>query len=211
MKLYSDRYKSGEKALSREEYQKLIESISDIQDELLVTMGVGTMLRREDLTSVENAKINLQDRTLFFHEHKKDHLMRHPKKPGQRLGDPIIENGKVVKQEKWRTIDLQPKLVTLIEKYWKTMSKEERKRKYLFTFRGRQAYNRFNAWCKVVGIPERPIHSLRATGIKFCHAAGWLDEEIAKITGDSIATIQAHYMVPSVSEMREVTEKKTTL
>jgi hypothetical protein len=36
MKLYSDRYKTGEKALTREEYNKLMTVITDIQDEIMI-------------------------------------------------------------------------------------------------------------------------------------------------------------------------------
>jgi len=215
-KLYSDRYTSGEKALSEQEYKKLLETISDLQDELLIRMAASTGLRREDLCSVEIGKINVQEGTLTFHEHKKDSVKREASKfvdvEGKRVkirGKPLLVDGKVVPIERWRTINLQPTVLTCLEKFWRTLPKEERhNRYYLFSFRGRQAYNRFNAWCVKAGIPERPFHALRATCIKFCHANGWADEAISKLTGDSIAVIQAHYMTPSVSEMKSITQGK---
>ena len=36
MKLQSDRYTTGEKALTREEYDKLVKVITDLQDELMI-------------------------------------------------------------------------------------------------------------------------------------------------------------------------------
>ncbi len=188
-KLQSEKYRSGEKALTKPEYEKVLSVTTDLQDELLIRMAVATGLRREDLCKIEVANINLQDKTLLFHEAKKD---RRDKATGN-----IVE--------KWRTIELQPIVIVTIQKFWKTLPKEQQKRRYLFDFVGRTAYRHFNHWCEVAGIPQRPFHSLRATCIKFAHANGWTDEQIAKLTGDKISTIQEHYMTPSVDEMREVT------
>ncbi len=69
-KLQSDRYKSGEKALTKPEYEKILSVTTDLQDELLIRMAVATGLRREDLCNIEVAKINLEDKTLLFHEAK---------------------------------------------------------------------------------------------------------------------------------------------
>jgi len=180
MKLRSDRYKSGEKALTREEYNKLIAAITDLQDELLIKLAVATGIRREDLCNIKFDNIKIEDKTLTFWESKKS-----------------IQ----------RTIDLPDSIIVLIKKFYNSIPKEDlKKREYLFDFVGRTAYRHFNEWCEVAGIPERPFHALRATCIKFCHGAGWTDEQISKLTGDKIATIQEHYMTPSVDEMRAVTQ-----
>lgn len=193
MKLYSDRYKTGQKALTREEYNKLISCITDIQDELMIRFAVDTGLRREDLCNVECDQIDLKNNKLRFHEAKKDHT---DKKTNAFT-------------EKWRTIDLSNEVVALIQKFYNTLDKSElRKRQYLFDYVGRTAYRHFNRWCVVAGIDERPIHALRATCIKFAHEAEWSDMEIADLTGDKISTIQEHYMTPSVDEMRQAKQKK---
>lgn len=182
MKLYSDRYKTGEKALSREEYNKLISIITDSQDELMIRLGVAIGARREDLCNILIENINLRERTLTFFESKK---------------------------KRQKTIDIPDEVCVLIQKFYNTMDKKTlEKRVKLFSYTGRTAYNRFNHWCVVAGIPERPIHALRATCIKFAHIAGWSDNEISKLTGDNIATIREHYMVPSVDEMKQVTQRK---
>lgn len=211
-KLYSDKYTSGEKALEVNEYKKLLEVITDLQDELLIRMAVSTGLRREDLCNIKISNISIKDKTLYFHEAKKDTIQRQPseKVNGKKIrGKPLLIDGKTIHIEKWRMIDLQPIVLTCLEKFWKTLPKEEqRKREYLFDFVGRTAYNKFNKWCRVAGIPERPFHSLRATCIKFAHNNGWSDESISKLTGDTISVIQAHYMTPSVGEMKRITEEK---
>lgn len=182
MKLASDRYKSGEKALTRQEYDKLIAVITDLQDELLIKMAVATGIRREDLCNIKFNDVLLKDSQLIFWESKKS---------------------------RQRTIDLPESVIVLIKKFYGSLDRESlKKREYLFDFVGRTAYRHFNEWCVVAGIPERPFHALRATCIKFCHAAGWSDEQISKLTGDKISTIQEHYMTPSVDEMREVTQGK---
>ena len=72
MKLQSSKYKSGEKALSRKEYEKLISVIDNIEDELLIKMAVSTGIRREDLCNIKVSNINLNDGVLTFHEAKKN-------------------------------------------------------------------------------------------------------------------------------------------
>ena len=177
MKAKSERYRSGEKALTRKEYEKLIEVIGDLQDELMIKMAVGLCLRREDLTSIETKDINMETSEIYFYERKKD--IR-------------------------RSLALPPSLTILLTKFLKTIPK----RKYLFSYRGRTAYNKLQKWLEIAGLEKRPIHALRATGIKFAHAAGWTDEQISKLTGDKIATIQEHYMTPSHDEMKEATKEK---
>jgi integrase len=181
MKLQSDRYTTGEKALTREEYAKLVKVITDLQDELMIRLGVATGIRREDLCNIECDNINLKDKTMLFYESKKSRN---------------------------KTVDLPDEIVSLIHKFYNTLDKsEQKKRKYLFDYVGRTAYRHFNHWCRVADIPERPIHALRATCIKFAHEAGWSDEAISKLTGDKIATIQEHYRTPSVDEMRQLTQR----
>jgi len=183
MKLESDRYKTGEKALSHEEYAKLLSVITDLQDELLIRLGVDSGLRREDLCNVICDNINIKDRTLRFYEAKK---------------------------RTERSIDLSSDICALIQKFYNTLDKtEQKKREYLFDYVGRTAYRHFNHWCVMANIPERPIHALRGTCIKFAHDAGWSDMAISKLTGDTISTIQEHYMTPSIDEMRQLKEKRS--
>ena len=97
-KLESDKYRSGQKALTHKELDKLMEVIDNIEDELLIILAVTTGLRREDLCSVKTKNIDLQEGTLTFHESKKN---------------------------KDRTIYLSPKAVTLISKFLKTQEKRD--------------------------------------------------------------------------------------
>jgi len=177
MKLKSERYRTGEKALTRKEFEQLLTVIDNLEDELTLKLAVSTGLRREDLFALRIADIDLEQAKLTFHEAKKSRS---------------------------RTIDLEPGVVLLIRKFINTFEKRE----LLFSFTGRTGYNHFNAWCEIAGIPRRPFHALRATCVKFCQQARWTPEQVAKLTGDTIAVIQAHYSTPSADEMAEVAREK---
>ena len=99
MKLRSDRYKTGEKALSRKEYDKLVSVIDNLEDELLIKMAITTGLRREDLCNVKVSNLNLSDSILTFHEQKKG-----------------LD----------RSIYLNPDIIQLIRKFLKTQDKRDK-------------------------------------------------------------------------------------
>ena len=188
MKLNSSKYKSGEKALSRKEYEKLISVIDNFGDELLIKLAVSTGIRREDVCNIKIKNINFEDGILLFHESKKD------------------KTDKVTKEvtECWRSIYLDTSIVSLIKKYLNTQGRREK----LFPFSGRTAYRNLNHWCRIAEIPERPFHSLRATCYKFCQEAGWGTERAAKHIGDSVRVAQEHYATPSEGEMREAVRER---
>ena len=98
-KSISDRYHSGEKALTRGEYEKILSVIDSIEDELLLRMAVSTSLRREDLHNIRIADIDLDNAKLTFYESKK---------------------------RRSRTIDIQPSVVQLIRKFLKTIPKRDK-------------------------------------------------------------------------------------
>ncbi len=175
--------KSGEAALTKTEYEKLISSIDSLEDELLIKLAITTGIRREDIVSIRTGNISIPDATLTFHESKK------------RID---------------RTIHLNPEVVQLIKKYYNTRE-EVKKDSYIFDFSGRTAWNRLDRLCKIAGIKPRPFHALRATCVKFCQRAGWTPSEVSKLTGDSLRVIEEHYACPGEAEMKEATEKKSTI
>jgi len=182
MKPRSERYKTGEKALTEKEYEKLMAVVDNVEDECLFTVAISTGLRRFDVTNilVEN-----------IHFHSEDHL-----------GNWLTYNEKK-KGNRIRTIPLNDKSVQAIKKLINTRSKKD-KNPRLFSFNDRTAYERLKRACIKAGIPQRPFHALRATCIKRCQKAGWTPEQVSALTGDTIAVIQEHYSTPSTSEMHEV-------
>jgi integrase len=176
--LERERYHSGEKALTRAEYEKLLSACDTFEDELFIRFAIATGLRREDFVNVKIGDIDTKNKLLSFYERKK---------------------------KRNRTIPLSNDLCQLIEKYKKIIPKGQEK---LFPFSSRTAYNRLQELCKKAGIAPRPFHALRATCMKFCQHAGWTLEQTAALVGDTIEVVQEHYLTPSFDEMREVVEEK---
>lgn len=173
-----ERYRIGQKAFTRKEFEKLMSAVGSLEDKMLLLIAVNTGLRRRDMTGLEIQNINLNENSVTYYENKK---------------------------RRTRTIFISNPLSQEIGMYLKTLPKSQR---MLFKFGDRTAYNRLNALCRIAGIPQRPFHALRATCIKFCQQAGWTPEEVAELTGDSIRVIQEHYSTPSMTEMRETAERK---
>jgi integrase len=82
---------------------------------------------------------------------------------------------------------------------------------FLITYSGRTCHRRLQEYCDKAEIPRRPFHALRATCIKLCQRSGWRIEEVAKLTGDTIAVIQEHYSTPTPGEMQEAIEKRAII
>jgi len=177
-----ERYRSGEKALTPREYEKLISVIDHLVDEVLIKLAVSIGARREDLASIKVSDIDLDELKLSFYEQKKRRI---------------------------HTVPLSPEMARLITQLLNSRGKEQSE--YLFPFTGRTAYDHLQKYCEKAGIPRRPFHALRATCIKRCQAAGWSPEQVAKLTGDTIAVIQEHYAWPSSSEMQEVAMDKPVI
>lgn len=190
MKYQSNKYTSGEKALTRKESDKLLSVIDTIEDELFYKMAITTGLRREDLANVMIKNINLTDAMLIFRESKKD---------------------------RERTIPLTDDVCLLISKFLKTI--QDRKKLFSCTgtqfYRRFNGYVvngiHYPGYFDKAGIPNRPIHAFRATAIKFMKEAGMSDPQIMAITGDTLAVIQQHYMTPSMDELRNAVKTKSIL
>jgi integrase len=148
-------------------------------------LGCSLGLRRRDIQDLQWANADLRDpeaATLTYSEHKK----------GSRI----------------RTLPIGPNLAREMIILRNTQPKSQ---KTIFSFKSRQAYNRFNRAVKIAGIRPRenvPFHAMRATAVKFMQAMGWSIEMISEITGDSIRTLQMHYSVPSRSELAEAAKEK---
>jgi integrase len=170
-------YRTGEYALTRKEYDKALAACQNLEDRVLIMVGCSIGLRRDDIIRLEWGNIDIRDpenATVTYQEKKK----------GNRI----------------RTVPIGPKLAQELTILRNTQPKTQ---KTVFSFKGRQAYNRFQKVCRIAGIEGRPFHALRATAIKFMQAARWSPEQISEITGDTIRTIQEHYVTPSKSELAE--------
>ena len=175
-------YRTGEYALTRKEYDKVLAACQNLEDRVLIMVGCSVGLRRYDIVRLQWANIDIRDpeaATITYQERKK--------------GDRI------------RTVPIGPKLAHELIILRGTQPKTQ---KTVFSFKDRQAYNRFKKVCEVAGIEVRPFHALRATAIKFMQAGGWSPEQVCEIAGDTLRTIQEHYVTPSRSEMAEAAKER---
>jgi integrase/recombinase XerD len=180
-------YTTGQKSLTEMEYQKLLSSCDNLQDRLLLMLGVSLGLRREDIVRVRISNIDLQNKWLTYLEKKK--------------GDKI------------RRVPMGDKLKQEIEVYINTTKPKD----FLFPNRqigktqhmsGRTAYNRLKWLCEKSGVEPRPFHALRSTCIKLKQKQGWSVEQVAALIGDTVATVQSHYSTPSDDEMKNIMQDK---
>jgi len=185
------RYTTGEKALTAGEWAKIQGCIDNLEDEVMLKLAVSTGIRREDLgySKKHNSGIRVSDieelpdgtGRMKFLEHKKNRIHEVP-----------------LSKEMMRLIKL-------------LINSRDKKEQFLITFSGRTCHRRLQEYCDKAGIERRPFHALRATCIKLCQRAEWRVEEVAKLTGDTIAVIQEHYSTPTPGEMQETIRKKAII
>lgn len=175
--------RTGEKALTPLEYEKLISVCNTLEEEVLIKLAVGLGFRRKDIAKIKIKNIDLNEGKITYYEHKKD---------------------------RDRTIPLGAQLNQLLKKYIHTLPRDQ---VYLFKWGSsdwgdRTAHRRLTALCDRAGIPRRPFHALRGTCIKFKQKEGWPVEATAKLVGDTIRVVQEHYSVPSDAELSELMIEK---
>lgn len=177
------RYFTGEKALTRDEYEKLLSVCENQEQKVLLLIGAGLGLRRFDMSRIIVRNIDFINHTLVYLEKKK--------------------------RDAPHTVHLPPKLEQelLIYVNDKKLGVNDR----LFTVRDRQLCNWYYYLLDKAGIERRGIHSLRGTCVKFCQSAGWTIEQTAKLINDKVSTVQEHYSTPSMSEMKELSKNKEIL
>ena len=176
-----ERYRTGEKAFTRTEINKLLAACATLEDELLLKLGVSLGLRREDMVNVKVVDVDLTNNALSYYERKKSRL---------------------------RVVPIGGNVSQLILKYMHTIPRSQ---KSLFAFSGSTAYRKLQRLCDLTGVPRRPFHALRSTCVKFCQAEGWPIEAVSELTGDSIRVIQEHYLTPSHAELHELATGKEVI
>lgn len=61
-----ERYKTGEKALTKDEYNRLLAVIDTLEDEVMLKLTVSTGIRREDVVGVKWADIDEKELSISF-------------------------------------------------------------------------------------------------------------------------------------------------
>lgn len=181
---------AGELALLPSEVPRLLESTVRSDDRALLALAISTGIRREDLVAIERAGVEVGGRgaAISYYESKKGRT---------RL---VWVSGEAF-------VLLRSQLAALrgVRTRWVFPSRRGGGRGHLS---GRAAWDVLDRSLRAASLAPRPFHSLRATCVKVAQARGWTAEQIASLTGDSVAVIQQHYSVPSRDEMRQVVQDR---
>ena len=185
MKRNSEIYRTGEKALTEKQVELFLGKIGSLYDETLFRLALSTGIRREDIVSIKQADVDLNNYQISFYENKKRRI---------------------------RTIPLNENVVQKLKQHLHVIGKGEwlfpspyNHRKHIS---GRQIYSRFQKYLDAAGVESKPFHALRATCIKLCQRRGWSVEQAAKLLGDTIRVVQEHYTTPSNEELRQVARER---
>lgn len=186
-------YKTGRDALTPKQVQGLLSSFDSISEKALIHLVIATGLRRIDVVNLIRNDFNPDTGELLYYEHKK-----------QRTRKIIIPSKEAIQSIKMH-------LTACRKSDWLFPSPLQGKQFKDKHISDRQAYDIFNEHLDKIKVPRRPFHSLRATCIKLCEAAGWKPEETAELVGDTVRVIQEHYQTPSEEQMGELARSKPIL
>ena len=187
------RYRTGRDALTDSEITLLLNHCTDLEDYTLLSLGIATGMRREDIVNVEQKDI----REIQVPE----------------VSGPVLEvrYWEHKRNRTWRGYVAGQAAQTILQ-----LMNANRGHRWLFAspwnpkkhLSSKTAYNTFQRWLKKAKLKPRPFHSLRATCIKQCQRKGWSIEQTMELVGDSWRTIQEHYMTPSEDELQETAISK---
>ena len=186
-------YKTGRDALTSKQAQDLLSSFDSISEKALIHLVIATGLRRIDIVNIKKNDFNSENGKLRYYEHKK-----------RRTREITIPSKEAIQSIKMH-------LTSCRKSEWLFPSPLGGKHYKDAHISDRQAYDIFNEHLDKIKIHRRPFHSLRATCIKMCEAAGWKTEETAELVGDTVRVIQEHYQTPSEEQMRELARCKPIL
>lgn len=184
----SERYRTGEKALTYEQVQALL-SLKNLSllEEGLLRLGLNGGLRREDIVGVRAPDLHDEDNSLTFYEHKK------------RRNHTVCLS--------LATVKVLNQIRKEYPSIWLFPATDPKRH-----IASKTAYNILQRHLVKIGVPTPwPFHSLRATCVKLCQRAGWTETMAARHIDDSVRVVQEHYSIPSMEEMKQAMREKTII
>lgn len=182
------KYVIGEKSFTEREFGLLLSVCDNFLDKILLQVAFSYGLRREDIVRIRVDNIDFTNNTLSYLEKKKHDRVR------------VMPVSPRLKQELLMYISTLPKTALYLF--------PAQQRSESLHISSKTPYNRLQRLCDRAGIPRRPFHAIRSSCIKILQKRGWSPEASARWIGDSVRTVQAHYSVPSDSELAELVREK---
>ncbi len=184
-------YRSGELSLTTEEFDRVLDNAPTFADRVLLEVTVSIGIRRDDVVAIRREGVEFDgDVVVISYYESKKSRDRH-----------VRAGGRVV-------TDLRAHLRDLPHGTRWVFPARKGNRGHLS---GRAAYDILQRSLIGAGLTPRPFHVLRATCVKIAQAKGWKPIEVAELTGDTLRTIERHYAVPTVGEMREAARSRPLL
>ena len=164
-------------AFNDSELKLVLEKCPTQEDYILLLLASRYGFRREDVVRLKVRNFDQHNRTLTYHEQKKN---------------------------RDRTIPIESDVAAELIRYIKTLPK---KQELLLPFSGVTAWRKLQKVCEIAGIPVptgrdgRPFHSLRGTCVKMRQRQGWNVNECAALIGDDPETVSIYYAAVGMSEL----------
>lgn len=185
--------RSGDFALSKEEFNRLLNTFDNIHEKAIIALATTTGIRRKDLVELKRNNYDSTTRKLTFYEHKKDsyHTIKIPSRHTVLL--------------------LNDHIVTSAPSEWLFPSPLSS----ACHVSVRHVYNLFIKHLGMAGLQERPFHSLRATFLQLCESGGVdfrITTRIMNIKGDTACgNYHKKGWRPTPKEMQELAINKPLL
>ena len=172
-----ERKRHSNDPLTREEIEKLLNQVGNLQDYTLFFIGFYTGMRVSEVVSIEDLSLNPGESTIHIWDEKKN---------------------------LYRDVYVPQVVFSVARRYIGSMS--ERKDPRIFPFTAKTAERKIEYWtAKVLG-KTKSWHSVRHTYISLSRELELPMEIVIANTGDSPATILKYYSRPSPAFIRQVIE-----
>jgi integrase len=164
-------------AFNEPEVERLLKSCKTSADYLMILLASRYGFRREDIVNLKVRNFDERNKTITYHEKKKN---------------------------RDRTIPIEGDVAGELVRYKNSIPKNQ---ELFFPFTGVTAWRHLQDICRDAGIPipadrtGRPFHSLRGSCVKLRQKQGWTIHECAALIGDEPDTVSYYYLTVSNSEL----------
>ena len=173
----SGKIDSSDKYLSTEEIRRLVDTIDDLEDKVLILLALETGLRRSEVVTIQTSNLDFERQTAKVYDYKKD---------------------------EWRNVVYPMSMKSNLRMY---LQSRRHKSPLLFPFSAKTANRKLKRWCTTAGIRIGPnggtvvsFHWLRHTFIRRSKMVGRDIKVVQQNTGDTIETILKYYRNLSIED-----------
>ncbi len=165
--------------LTRDEVEKLLNAVDNVQDHTFLTLGFYSGMRISEIIALEEISLDEKEGKIRIWDEKKN---------------------------KYRDVYVPAVVFSVLKRYLNTL--EKRKDPRLFPFSKKTAERKIEAWTTKVLGKTKSWHAVRHTYISLSRELELPMEIVISNTGDAPATILKYYSKPSSEYIRKVIEER---